>query len=336
MRWVALVCLTTSVAWGDPQLIKIGTIAPDGTYYARELRAFARDIEGESDGVVKVKIFFGAIAGDEDQMGERVRRGQLDGVASAGPLCTQLAPSIGVMGLMGLFQTRDESSFVVTKLKPLFDAEFAKSGYINLGEASIGPVIIFSRKPITDYAELRKTPLWAWSIDPRTQKQLELLGLDLVRAPIYEAARTYADGRTDAILGTPSGALAFQWHAQTHFFSDLRLSFLTACIALSNRAFDPLPTGAKRAIRTAAAKLQVRFEDAGRAVDDQLLGGLFEKRGLQLVRASDAFRAQFFEAARLAREKLGSDIVSPSLLGRVQGYLADYRAEHPLGAPSGP
>jgi TRAP-type C4-dicarboxylate transport system substrate-binding protein len=327
MRLLALLAIAR-VAWADPVLLKIGTIAPDGTYYARELRAFARDVELDSDGAMKIKFFFGAIAGDEDEMGGRVRRGQLDGVASAGPLCTQLAPSLGVVGMVGLFQTREEASFVVGKLKPTFDAEMARAGYNNLGEASIGPVVIFSRKPIEDLDVLRKTPLWAWTLDPRAQKQYENLGLNLVRAPIYEAARTYADGRTDAILGTPSGALAFQWHAQTKYYSDLRLSFLTACLAIANRAFDPLPNASKQALRHGAAKLLVRFEAAGRAVDDELLGGLFEKRGLIRVPAGEVFRSQFFEAARVARDKIGPDLISPSLLSKVQSLLADFRVEH--------
>jgi TRAP-type C4-dicarboxylate transport system substrate-binding protein len=328
VRALAIFAALTGVAHAEPQLLKLATIAPEGTYYARELRAFARDVEAGTDEAVRMKIFFGAIAGDEEEMGERVRRGQLDGIVSAGPLCTKLAPSIGVIGLIGLFQTREEAAYVVGRLKPTFDAEFAHAGYTNLGEASIGPVTIFSRRAIHDLVELRKTRVWAFTDDPRSAKQLELLGLDVVRAPIFDAARVFADGRADAILGTPSGAMAFQWHAQAKYFNDLRMSFLTGCIAVANRAFDPLPNKVKQAIRAAAAKLQVHFEDSGKAVDEQLLGGLFEKQGVEKVAASQVFRAQFFDAARSARDKMPESLVSRALLDKVQSYLADYRAEH--------
>ena len=40
-----------------------------------------------------------------------------------------------VMRMVGLFQTRDESAYVAGRLKPLFDEDFRKQGFVNLGEA---------------------------------------------------------------------------------------------------------------------------------------------------------------------------------------------------------
>jgi hypothetical protein len=68
--------------------------------------------------------------------------------------------------------------------------------------------------------------------------------------------------------------------------------------------------------------------DLGRRIDDQLLGGLFQKQGLQKLPVSDSFRAEFFDAARVARAKMAERFVSRDLLNRVQSMLADYRAEH--------
>jgi hypothetical protein len=46
------------------------------------------------------------------------------------------------------------------------------------------------------------------------------------------------------------------------------------------------------------------------------------------VPVTPAFRAEFFEAARVAREKLGDQLVPRALLQKVMSMLADYRAEH--------
>ena len=51
-------------------------------------------------------------------MGERVRKGQLDGVASGQFLCEAAAPSMRVLRMPGVFQSRDEARDVVAHLLP--------------------------------------------------------------------------------------------------------------------------------------------------------------------------------------------------------------------------
>ena len=55
---------------------------------------------------------------DEFAVAERIHRGQLDGIVSAGSLCQQVAPSMRVMKIPGLFQSRDEASYVTNLHKP--------------------------------------------------------------------------------------------------------------------------------------------------------------------------------------------------------------------------
>src|SRR4051794_39797241 len=101
LRWIGVrssvvigVVMVACVAQAEPRILRLGTIAPDGTAWAREFNTFAREVETETGKQVKVKWYFGGIAGDESEMLERVRRGQLDGAASGGPLCERLSPSL--------------------------------------------------------------------------------------------------------------------------------------------------------------------------------------------------------------------------------------------------
>jgi hypothetical protein len=58
------------------------------------------------------------------------------------------------------------------------------------------------------------------------------------------------------------------------------------------------------------------------------LGGLFERQGIKMVALSQALRAQYFDAARAARERLGDRLLTRALLDDVMRLLADYRAEN--------
>jgi TRAP-type C4-dicarboxylate transport system substrate-binding protein len=312
----------------------MATVAPPGTAWAREGNAYMRDIETLTHGQVKMKWYLGGIAGDEMEMLDRVRREQLDGVASGGMLCMKLAPSMRVLRIVGLFQSRAESAYVSGRLKDTLDKEFLKAGFVNLGELGVGPDILFSRQPIRSFAELAHNKLWIWDIDDVYRSELPAMGLSVVPRPVHSAYAAFEQHELDGFLAVPTAALAFQWSAEARYFSDLRASFLRGCLLMSSRTYDALPVEGQHAVMVSAARTIARLEELGRAQDEALLGGLFARQGLTQVAVNDQFRAEFFEAARAMRDRLGEALVPPALLQRVLGMLADYRAEHRMSALS--
>src|SRR5260370_35112001 len=97
-----------SLARAEPTTLRIATIAPEGSAWARELRSFSRDVESRSDGAVRIKLYLGGIAGDEMEVLARIKRDQLDGTIGS-EICPRLAPSRKVARLVGTFQSPEES-----------------------------------------------------------------------------------------------------------------------------------------------------------------------------------------------------------------------------------
>jgi TRAP-type C4-dicarboxylate transport system substrate-binding protein len=320
-----LAILSMPIGARADQIIRMAGIAPDGASWTRELKAFARDIEVRTQGRVKLKWYWGGIAGDELQVLDRIQRGQLDGEAGA-QVCERLAPSLGVLRVLGLFQNRDESAYVIGRMRGLLDGEFRSNGFMGIA-SGMGNDLLFSRTPIRTMAELRKSRPWVWDLDKIMTGQLKALGMNPVLLPLNDATQAYEDGRSDGFLSIPTAALAFQWSAHTKYFTDFPIAFLPGCLVITNRVFDALPIEDQHAIRDAAGKLFVRFEDLGRTQDKKLLDELFEKQGLQRISVGETFRSEFFSATREVREHLPVDLVSHELLSKVLAWLADYRAE---------
>jgi TRAP-type C4-dicarboxylate transport system substrate-binding protein len=328
MKIVAALLFTVAAAHAEPVTLRIATAAPDGTAWAREARALGRDIEMATNGELHLKFYFGSITGDEMATEARIRRGQLDGIASGGMLCMKAAPTMRVLRIVGLFQSREESAYVAGRLRGTLDDELRRAGWINLGELGVGPDVPFSSTPIRTLDDLKRVRFWRWDIDPVYELEMPALGLSTVPGSLESAARSFEDKHIDGFIAIPTAALAFQWSTQVHYVSDLKISYLQGCFLIAARAFDPLPQASKDALRSASAKLVGRLEEIGRVQDEQLLGGLFARQGLQAVPATAALRGQFLEAARRARSQLGDKLVPAELLQKVQAMLADYRAEH--------
>ena len=98
VRFLAALVLSTLAApslHAEPTIhLRFATIAPEGTGWAREVKAFAREIEDASNGRVAMHVYLGGIAGDDAEMGRRMRKDQLDGALSAGMLCQDVAPGV--------------------------------------------------------------------------------------------------------------------------------------------------------------------------------------------------------------------------------------------------
>ncbi len=322
---LAVLTAAATAARAESITLRLATIAPEGTAWARELKAYARDVESGTDGAVRLKIYYSSIAGDERTVIDRIKREQLDG-AIGSESCMLLGPSMRVTRVVGMFQSRDESAYVLTRMKPILDEEFLKNGFVNLGEANLGPEVLYTRKPVTNLAELQRMRMWIWSLDASLRVQAPALGLTVVPLPIEEAGRAYDRGDIDGFVGIPAAGLAFQWSTRASYLEDLRVSYRNGCVFIASRAFDALPVHARDIIKAASAKLRGRVEEVGRREDDALLGGLFAKQGLHSVPVGERFRSEFFDLSQDARTH--ARIVDDKLLEQVLAWLADYRAVH--------
>ncbi len=318
-------------AWAEAQaILKRASVAPEGTSWAREVRAIARDVEAATDGSVKMKWYLGGMLGDDPRVMKRIEDGEIDGTASASIACVRAAPSLLIMWLPGLFQSRDEAAYVTEQLRSTFEEEALSRGFRLLATPSIGPVVVFSKTPVRSVAELRRLRLWLWDTGSFSKQMTDFakeLGMRIVATPIAEAARAYDEERIDGFLSTPTAAVAFQWSTQARFVADIRLSYLPGCLLIANRAFDRLPQRVQQALKAGAAKYDRRVEESGRETDEQLLGGLFAKQGLKVVPVSEAFRAEYFDETRKVRERIGDQLVPRTLQDRVLRMLADFRAQ---------
>jgi TRAP-type C4-dicarboxylate transport system substrate-binding protein len=329
--WILAGLLACASARGEVTL-RMAAIAPDGTAWARELKALDRDLFNDTGGAVRMKWYLGGIAGDELTALERVRKGQLDGMAGA-QFCPRLAPSLWVTRLVGIFHDRNEGRVILNRLHPTAEKEMEQQGFVSLGEGPFGAEIIFTREPVRSMADLRRTRVWTWSLDDFWVRELPAMGVRSVALPIEDAAAAYDGHEIDGFIAVPTAALAYRWSAQAKYFSELSAAVLPGCIVVSRRAFDQLTIEQQKMVRAATAKFIVRFLDLGDEQERRLLHGLFEHQGLKRVEVSREFLEEFRQAADKAREKLGDSMlrekkISPTVLTEVLSWLSEMRAAH--------
>ena len=175
-----------------------------------------------------------------------------------------------------------------------------------------------------------RTRFWIWDIDQMSRAILPAMGSHVVPLPIREALPRLRGRRASTASSAPAvAALAFQWSTAARYFTELAHRLRRRLppdrpIAPSTRC----RSHEQQAMRVAAATPRSRIEEVGRTQEDQLLHALFEQAGPQGRARRRGHARRLFESARAARERVATRLVSPSLIARVLGMLADFRSEH--------
>jgi TRAP-type C4-dicarboxylate transport system substrate-binding protein len=331
LRFAAVVALifASVAARGDTTTLRIAVLAPDGTSWARDAKAWVRDVQTVTGGRLGVHLYFGAITGDDVEVERRMHKEQLDGALSGGILCQNVAPSLRVMRIPGMVQDPGEGSFVLTRLFPALRAEARSRGFQLLAFTWLGSDVVLSRVPVDGMEALKRMRLWQWSLEPALIAYSRAMGMNVVPLAIGDAGRAYEDGKIDGFVAIPAAILAFQWYARRMYLSRLPFSPVIGCLVMSASSFDRLPTDLRDAFAGESARSALRFTETARAQEAQLLDhGLFVKQGMTMTPVPMLLRAQFLDAARVARDKIGASMVPSDLLTKVQSWLADYRNEH--------
>jgi TRAP-type C4-dicarboxylate transport system substrate-binding protein len=297
------VSLASTVAGATPITLHVATDAPDGTAWAREFRAFARDVDLHTHGEVMVKWYFGGIAGDELGVENRIKRGQVEAAASGGGLCQKLSPTYRAMRFQGVLQSHEEASWLLGHMRKSIEDELKTKGFVFLGGPVIGRELVFSRAPLKDLDALKRTRMYRWDVDEAGIALGRAAGLSLVPKALSEGAKAFDAGEIDGFLTIPAAVLAFQWTQRARYVIDWPHGYLMGCLIFAERAWDRLSIEQREQIRADAAKAIARVDDVSRDADERLLGGLFQRQGMTVEHISESLKKSLIAAMTASRPK---------------------------------
>src|SRR5262244_687215 len=158
--------LLAATASADPIEVKIASLAPDGSAWAKIMQEGGRKMADRTSGRVTVKFFFSGAQGDERDAVRKMKLGQIDGAALTAVGLGLIKGDVRILELPFLFHNDKELDYVRTKMAPDFEKQFDDAGYVLLSWGDVGWVHLYTNIPVNSVADLNKTKMWAWTDDP--------------------------------------------------------------------------------------------------------------------------------------------------------------------------
>jgi len=306
-------------------VIKMGTLAPDGSEWHLALQRMGERWRQISGGRVKLVIYPGGSLGDEPDLVRKMRIGQIQSVALSGGGMVEIDRGVMALQIPMLLDSYEELDYVRDRLAPKLDAAIEAKGFVVLNWADAGWVHFFSRKPIQNIGDLRQMKLFCWAGDSSEIDLWRSSGFrpePLAATDILNGLQT---GLIDVVPNPPLFALLNQSFGLAHYMADVKWAPLVGATMVTKAAWDKLPASDRPAMLEAGRAAGVEMRASIRKMGDEAVAAM-QKRKLQVVHLSDAAVAEMRRETENAWPKMRGSIAPADLFDQARRLRDEFRA----------
>ena len=325
----AAVLLATGASGASGKhVLKIATLAPEGSAWMNLFNEINADIMQKTDKRVRFRVYAGGVLGDETDVMRKMFVGQIHGAVVTASSLTRILPDLDVLQVPFLFKNYEEVDYLLSKMDGYFRSGLEKGGYVALGWSEGGFIRLMSTVPVVTLEDLRKTKVWIWEEAPMAQaifKEAGVSGIPLSMPDVLVGLQT---GLVEVVYAPPAGAISLQWFTKTKYIIDVPLMYITGIIIVKKNAFDRLPSADQAMVRESFNQQQGRMKTTVRSENQSALQ-VMTNSGIQLLDVSEEEIEKYKQITQRAIRQPGSTSFSEAILGQVETYLKDFRQERP-------
>jgi TRAP-type C4-dicarboxylate transport system substrate-binding protein len=306
----------------EPFVLKVATLAPEGTSWIRLFDSMRAEIEQATNGRVSVRMYAGGVMGNDADVLRKIHLGQvhIGGFSAEG---TNLAyPQIQVLELPFLVDSYQKADKVRERLRKEIETGFAHRGLVPLAILDQGYNAFYTKdrpvRRIEDAAGL-KGPLLLGAVEEATLRALKITP---IRFGVMESISALKSGMFNSQL------VPAQWVLGTQEFTILKyinLPTMTYCpgsILIAKNVFGSLRAEDQGALRKISRKYETLFNKEARKAEQECYKA-FQEYGMAMVQLDKPAEAPLRQATRPLWGNLAGKVYSEKLLKAVIRVASD-------------
>jgi len=307
-------------------VIKIASIAPNGSLYHRVLQEIGEAYRNSQGPRARAIVYADGLQGTEADTVRRMRVGQLDGSMLSIVGLSEIDPSVAALQFMPMmFRTWDEVDHVREELRPELEAKLAAKGFVVLMWGEAGWVQFFTKEPITHPKDFKRTRVFAWAGHPAQVSLMKSLGFRPIALPIADILPALETGIIDTVPVAPIWALIGQFDGVTRYMLPVNWVPIVGATVLRKRTFDAMRPDVRKAV-IAAARAGADKLRAHRVVQDEESIHAMRNRGLTVQAMTPDIEQAWRDVASEAWPRLRGSMVPADTFDKVRASLDAYRA----------
>ena len=307
--------------------VRLGTLVPKGASSYKHLQAMGEQWRKATAGGVSLTIYPDGTMGGEADMVRRMRVGQLQAGALTAVGLTEIEPAVaGLQNMPLIFRSLEEVDYIGEKLRPLLEQRLAEKGFIVLFWADAGWVRFFSKQPVIQPEDLKKTKLFVWAGSPVSVDIYKSGGFNAIPLETVDILPNLQTGLINAIATPPFFALAAHIDGPAPNMLELNWAPLVGANVIARKTWEAIPRASQEAMLKAAAEAGKLVKESNRRESIEAVDAM-KKRGLKVHPVTPELRADWEKMAAAFYPKIRGGLVPPEIFDQVVNLLKEYRAQ---------
>jgi TRAP-type C4-dicarboxylate transport system substrate-binding protein len=318
-----------------PIVLRISTLAPIGSDWAKALAQLAADVDAQTQHRVRIQLYPVGPNVDEKDVVQDLSKGALDGAELTSVGLSLVDPSIRVLELPALFDSIEETDDATARAWPYLQRKYTALRLVLAGREETGWLAYYSQGSIDSAAAFAKATTSVDPDDPLVRELDAELGISGVALSAAQLDGAFAKQAIDTCVAVPAAMQALPSSGLAKYRSSLAPGYRAGAIVITSAALGALPTADQKVVLhlvEGAAAAQVA---AQRRANLDAHSALVQ-RGTAASAASAQLASTFDAAAHKTWRALTGIYFSKAELAMVLQYRAAYRAKHRAAAGTPP
>jgi tripartite ATP-independent transporter DctP family solute receptor len=303
----ALVMIAPSADAADSRHYSLGYDQPHTTGYGSGGDIFAAKLSELSKGTMEIDQFPGGQLGQEPQMLQKIRTGDIDFIFSSTANAATVSPQSGVLSIHYLFRSDEHlihaiaSPVLVEEVKAMF-AETVKDAHV-LTLLTLGPRHLYGKKEIHGIDDVKNVKIRVQAT-PTEDAMFPAYGAQTVHMPF---GSVYTSLQTGVIDMAENGINVYETNKHYEVAPIMSLTAHEAnnnLLWISGKLWDSLTAEQKGWVETAANEVSAKEPRVALGLEAKSRAKL-EKIGVKFV---DVDKSGFIKAAQPLQDKIAADL----------------------------
>ncbi|MCU0784255.1 MAG: TRAP transporter substrate-binding protein DctP [Verrucomicrobia bacterium] len=313
-------------ACADPVKVRLATLAPKGSSYAKHLQAMGDLWRQAPGGGVALTIYPDGTMGSEADMVRRMRLGQLQAALVTTTGLTEIEPGVaGLQTMPKVYRNLEEVDYIGGKLQPMLEKRMEAKGFVVLFWSDTGFVRFFTKNPVLTPDDLRKTKLFVSANRAPELEAYRSVGVSPVPLEVADILPGLQTGLIDAVCVPPSFALAIQLDAAAPHMLDMNWAPLVGAFIINKKTWDAFSPAVQETLRKSAQDAGKLIKADGRRENVESVEAL-RKRGLKIHPLTPETDAEWIQTVEKAWPKIRGNVVPADIYDAVLSELKTFRA----------
>jgi TRAP-type C4-dicarboxylate transport system substrate-binding protein len=278
--------LLISTIFSRPIIIKLATVAPEGTEYYNLLFEMGQRWQKETNGQIQLRIYPNGVVGGESDTIRKMRVGQIQASAMSSIGLAELTDQIQAFTLPMGFKNYDEIDRVKNVMFGDISEGLSQSGFKLLFLVDIGWVYWFSTEEISVPQDLMDAKIYTTGGDYVTVELFKKFGFNAIPVSETDILTSLQTGMINSMQTVPILSLSSGWSALMPNMLDLKWGSCVGAVIVDERVWKKIKPEHQKIMMEIAQDIGKKYQKSGREMEKKAID-VMQQYGMKIKKPSD-------------------------------------------------